>query len=207
MSSAGPSIADNGFENPNQGPNTWKQANGVGGGDLTGSNWTITGGAGITRNVSGIQNGTVASEGEQFGLIQSTGSFTQTISGFETGAEYTLSLLTMARQAQNFGNDLEVVLDAGLASEIVLLDIAEVTASSFTEFESALFSAEKDSYSLTLRSSLDGGNLSGDRTTFIDNIFFNQQSIAVPEPATISIWLLLGAIVGGGAWWRRRAKA
>lgn len=135
---AGPAIAENGFENSVQPDGQWKQANGFGSGDLTGSNWTITGGAGITRNFSAFHSGNIpAPEGDQHALIQDTGAFSQDVSGFERGAEYTLSLLAMARQANQFGNDLEVVLDAGLASEIVLLDIAEVTANSFTEFESA----------------------------------------------------------------------
>lgn len=182
----GPTILDNGFESPVQPANNWEQANGVGGGSLAGSLWTITGSAGITRNISPFQNGAIpAPEGEQHALIQSTGSFVQTITGFETNSVYELSLLAMARQqGPNGGNDLEVILDQGLASEIVLIDIGEITSPRFTEIVSPAFIAAKDSYTLTIRSSLNGGQLSGDRTTFFDNVWFNQLEQAVPEPAT-----------------------
>jgi len=203
----GPTIGDNGFENPVQPDNNWEQANGFGGGSLAGSLWTITGGAGITRNISPFQNGNIrAPEGDQHALIQgASGSFVQTISGFELNAEYTLSLLTMARQSGAFGNDLEVVLDDGLASEIVLLDIPEVTFSSFTELESPSFLAAKDTYELTIRASLNGGVLGGDRTTFFDNVWFNQLTVGIiPEPSAFLIWSLLAGL--GIATGRRRSR-
>ncbi|MEM7390860.1 MAG: hypothetical protein AAF492_00810, partial [Verrucomicrobiota bacterium] len=175
----GPDIADNGFERPVQPINSWEQANGTGAGDLGGSAWTITGAAGITRNISPFQNGgRRAPEGEQHALLQQVGAFVQTVCGFEIGSAYTLSLLTMARQGQGFGNDLQVLLDVGLPSEIPLIDITEVTNSRFTEVESGTFVALKDSYTLTIRASLNGGNLTGDRTTFFDNVWFNQQTEA-----------------------------
>lgn len=188
----GPAIADNGFENPVQPDNNWEQANGNGGGSLAGSAWTITGGAGITRNISPFQNGGIpAPEGDQHALIQQTGSFVQTITGFGVGTDYELSLLAMARQGQSGGNDLEVLLDAGLATEIVLLDMSEITFSSFTELTSGQFLATKDSYELTIRASRNGNNLDGDRTTFFDNVWFNQLTDPViPEPATATITLL-----------------
>jgi hypothetical protein len=188
----GPTIADNGFENPVQpgtsGFDAFKQANGTGNGTLAGSAWTIIGGAGITRNVSAFQNGGIfAPEGEQHALIQAVGSFMQTITGFEVGAEYSFSLLTMARQAGAGGNDLEVLLDAGLPTEIPLIDYAEVIFTSFTEAESASFLAQKDSYELTIRSTLNDGLLTGDRTTFFDALWFNQLSTYIPEPATAAL--------------------
>ena len=64
-------VAEGGFENPVQPNNNWEQANGTGGGSLVGSQWTITGGAGITRNFSAFQNGNIpAPEGVQHALIQ-----------------------------------------------------------------------------------------------------------------------------------------
>jgi len=205
----GPTIADNGFENPVQPDNDWKQANGVGGGDLSGSAWTITGAAGITRNISAFQDGGIpAPEGDQHALIQNSGSFVQTISGFEVGAEYSLSLLTMARQAANGGTAFDVLLDADLGTQIVLFDIAEVIFSSFTELESPAFVAEKDSYELSIVGSLEGG-LSDRRTTFFDNVWFNQLTEApttvIPEPSTLLIWSLLAGLAMGLGW-RRRTK-
>jgi hypothetical protein len=201
----GPTIAHNGFESPNQGANTWEQANGTGGGTLAGSAWTITGSAGITQNFSAFQNGNVpAPEGVQHALIQGTGSFTQTISGFLDETDYNLSLSAMARQSGQFGNDLEVILDLGLPTELTILDNPLITANSFTELTSSTFTAQKDSYTLTIRSSLNGGQLTGDRTTFFDNVWFNQVTTAVPEPSTIVLWLVSGVALVGIAIWRRR---
>ncbi len=198
-----PVIPDGGFENPVQPPNNWKQANGIGGGDLTGSAWTITNGAGITRNISPFQNGGIpAPEGAQHGLLQATGGFEQTLTGFVPNTAYELSLFTMARQGQNFGNDLEIVLDAGLPTELFLVDIPEVTFNAFTEITSPSFIAFKDSYTLTIRSTLDGGNLTGDRTTFIDDLRFDNLGV-IPEPATATLALLGAAAVLG----RRRRRA
>ena len=167
----GPAIADNGFESPDQGPNTWEQANGVGGGDLTGSLWTISGNAGISQNRSAFHNGGIyATEGVQMGLIQGNGSFVQTVTGFNPGADYELSIHACRRGGA--GSDLELVLDAGLASEIVVIDIPEITSVGYRE-ESGSFMALKESYTLTIRASNDGGNLTGDRTTFVDNVWFN----------------------------------
>ncbi|MEO2032590.1 MAG: right-handed parallel beta-helix repeat-containing protein [Planctomycetaceae bacterium] len=170
---------DGGFEDPVQPDNTFEQASGTGDGDLTGSAWTITAGAGITRNLSPFQNGgIVAPEGSQHGLIQGTGEFSQTVSGFESGKEYEFSLQTMARQSGAGGNSLEVILDAGLATEITLVDISEVTFDSFTEVVSPTFVAGKDSYTLTIKSDRDGGTLTGDRTTMVDDAQFRQTTVA-----------------------------
>ncbi len=201
----GPTILDNGFENPVQPANQFEQATGTGNGSLAGSLWALTGSAGITRNLSAFQNGAIrAPEGDQHALIQSIGSFQQTITGFDEDAVYELSLLTMARQGQAFGNDLEVILDLGLATQVTLIDLSEVTFNRFTEVTSGAFTAAKDSYTLTIRSTLNGGQLSGDRTTFFDNVWFNQLETApVPEP-TVAV-LALGSL--GALMLRRRAVA
>jgi hypothetical protein len=126
-------INHTGFESPVQPDNTWEQAHGVGAGTLNGSAWTFIGGAGITRNLSAFQNqGIPAPVGQQHALIQGAGSLRQDASGFEPGHQYELSLLTMARQHAQKGNNLRVILDAGLSTEQVLLDIDEVTFKQFT---------------------------------------------------------------------------
>lgn len=181
--SRSPPIADQGFERPVQPAGEWKQASGIGDGSLDGAPWTFTDGAGITGNHSPFQMGASAREGQQHALIQASGSVKQTIGGFKPGAKYSLCLLAMARQGQEYGgNDLEVVLDAGQATEVVLLDIPEVTFERFTKLQSDKFVAEKEIYVLTIRASQGGGKLTGDRTTFVDYVWFNQLR-SPPEPA------------------------
>ncbi|MEO2025088.1 MAG: G8 domain-containing protein [Fuerstiella sp.] len=176
-------VLDNGFEFPVQPDNAFEQASGTGAGTLVGSQWTISGGAGITRNLSAFQSGGIpAPEGEQHGLIQGGGFFRQTVNGFVPGAQYDLSLLTMARQGGRFGNDLEVVLDQGLPTEVGLIDIPEVTFSSFTEVTSSTFLATKASYTLTISSDLNEGALAGDRTTFFDDARFEVLVPVNPDP-------------------------
>ena len=116
--------------------------------------------------------------------------FEQTVGGFLVGADYSLSLMTMFRQGRDGGNDLEVILDLGLETEQYLIDIDEVTFTSFTEIESSSFFAEKDSYTLTIRST---NPFSGqDRTTAFDNVWFNQLTNPVPEPGTFVLAGMMG---------------
>ncbi len=199
----GPVIGDSGFENPVQPAGQFEQATGTGGGTLVGSLWTFAGGSGITRNISAFQSGShVAPEGIQHAILQGRGaSMTQTIDGFIGGVQYQLSLLTMARQHAQYGNDLEVILDLGLPTERMILDMSEVTFNKFTEVLSDPFMATKDSYTLTIRADLNGGLLTGDHTTFVDDVQIN---ILVPEPCTL---VLTGLVVAGlGGYVRRRRQ-
>jgi len=199
----GPVVGDGGFENPVQPDGQFEQATGTGNGTLVGSLWTFAGGAGITRNISAFQsNSHVAPEGVQHALMQGRGSsMTQTIDGFIGGVQYQLSLLTMARQHAQYGNDLEVILDLGLPTERMILDMSEVTFDKFTEVLSDPFMATKDSYTLTIRADLNGGLLTGDRTTFLDDVQIN---ILVPEPCTLALAGLAAAALAGYA--RRRGR-
>jgi hypothetical protein len=201
----GPSIANNGFEAPGFTNNQFKYQFQMTAAEVTAATWTMAGGSGISHNISAFQgnSGDRAPEGEQLAFFQGAGSsFSQMITGFDMGADYELSLMAMAR-ALGGGNDLEVLLDAGLATEIVLLDIGEVTNVSFEEMVSGAFTADRQSYMLTVRTSLNGGQLSGDRTTFVDNIWFNQLTEVIPEPATATL-AMLGL---GGLLMRRRREA
>jgi hypothetical protein len=164
-------INHTGFESPVQPDNTWEKAHGVGAGTLNGSAWTFIGGGGITRNLSAFQNqGIPAPIGQQHALIQGAGSLRQDASGFEPGHQYELSLLTMARQHAQKGSNLRVILDAGLSTEQVLLDIDEVTFKQFTRVTGTLFEASKPSYTISIIADGNGGALLGDRTTFVDEV-------------------------------------
>ena len=58
----------------------------------------------------------------------------QTVTGFEIGQPYAISLLTMARQRTPVGNDLEIVLDLGLPTE----QVKQAMIKKFTEYVNAL---------------------------------------------------------------------
>ena len=68
----------------------------------------------------------------------------------------------MARQLAPFGSDLEVVLDQGLATEQKILEIDQVNFNAFTRVTSNTFIARKDSYTLTIRSTQNGGSFDGE---------------------------------------------
>src|SRR5206468_3281540 len=79
-----PSIGDTGFEQVQ-----------VGAGDYqyrpTGSPWTFSGNSGISANNSAFTSGNPpAPEGTQVAFLQTTGSFTQTVTGWSAGS-YVLS--------------------------------------------------------------------------------------------------------------------
>ncbi|MEO2031700.1 MAG: NosD domain-containing protein, partial [Planctomycetaceae bacterium] len=182
-------ILDGGFESPVQPDNDWELANGSGNGTLADSQWTMTGGAGITRNLSAFQRSSTpmntgfvpAPEGEQHALIQNTGSMTQTVTGFEIGRTYDLRMLTMGRQFGSGGGNLEVTLDAGLATETVLLDIPQVSFTRFTEVVSSTFVATKSSYTLTITS-----DPSGSQTTFFDDVQFGLAGPAITIDGSVA---------------------
>ena len=132
--------------------------------------------AGLTSNLSSFQSGIAAPEGIQHGVLNNDANLTQTISGFTVGAPYTVNLLTMARQLAPFGSDLEIVLDQGLPTELKILEIDEVIFNAFTRVASNTFFAIKDSYTLTIRSTQNGGALTGDRSTMIDDVRIVRQA-------------------------------
>ncbi len=199
VSRAVPVIANGGFETPVQpgdsGFDAFEQANGIGNGTLAGSVWTFSGGAGISRNISAFQNaGIPAPEGEQHAILQGLDAeITQLVGGFEVGERYSLSLEVKGRNGQNGGNNLQVVLDPGGPNEQVILDIPEVTnLDQFITVDSAIFQAFDTDIQLLVRSNLDG--LSGDRTTFVDDLRFNFITTPIPEPSSAAV--LVGLFVG-----------
>ena len=144
-----------------------------------GAGWTFAGRAsGLSHNDGGYQGAAAAPEGEQVAFIQFQASMSQTVAGFEPGARYSLSWAEQHRTNVNVGpNDLEIVLDAGLPSQVVLSPAHLVTNTSFEQRTSAPFVAAKASYTLTFRTNNPNG---GDHTTFADDVRFNFVSEPLP---------------------------
>ena len=159
-------LYDGSFESPVMGANLFKQANGTGGGTLSGSAWVFSAGGGMTRNNSAFHNGAIsAQDGQQFAILQHGASFSQTVSGFVPGNTYTLNFQAARRTSDANSSD----------TYSVLLDGAPVYTETWTNNgginqawvpKSTTFVATKDSYVMTF----DTADQPGDETTFIDNI-------------------------------------
>lgn len=171
-------LADPGFENPVQPANTFEQASGTGGGTLTGSAWTFSPTAGITRNISPFQNaGLTAPEGQQFGLIQRAGSIQQNGAGFIPGFEYTLTVSTALRNqgaiAQgplSFYNDLRILVDGQSVY------YGAVTNTNFQDVTTVAFTTNSATPQIRFVTS-DPQN--ADRTVFLDNIRISSPSFSI----------------------------
>ena len=168
-------VLDPGFELPALDLHQYATSVGNSPGELTGTPWSYLGNVGITRNLSAFQTGLIpAPTGDQHALLRATGILARTISGFEIGQQYRFDLLTMARQFGLKGNNLVVQLNPGQPDQVDLIDIPEVTFGEFTRVTSDPFVATSSSYTLAIYADRNGGELTGDRTTFIDDVRFQR---------------------------------
>lgn len=187
LSAPAQTITDGGFETPDQpgtsGFDNFEQANGTGNGTLAGSPFTFTGGAGISENGSAFQGTQLAAEGDQLALIQDTGSFSQTISGFTVGQMFNLTFQVAARGEQTGGNPFTVTI----GGDTIFTDTVGPTSGSFTPVTSSNFTAASDTLTLTFTGDADARP--GDNTSFFDALAIN----VVPEPASLG-FLALGGL-------------
>lgn len=163
ISRAVPTVPDGGFENPVQPARGFKQAVGIGTGELSGSAWNFAGGGGITTNGSEFMP-PKAPEGSQAAILQnSDAGFRTIVNGFEPGVTYSLSLEAAGRRGG--AADFRVMLDGG----ILMFGGSETLSpaiGSYQTFTSDEFTASGESATLRFETSDDG-------TTFIDDIRFN----------------------------------
>ncbi len=149
-------VADAGFEQPVVGSGQFQY-------DPTGSPWTFAGNAGISGNGSGFTSGNPnAPDGAQVALIQTTGSFSQSVANWTAGS-YTVSFETAQRgnynlpQKQNFA---------------VLIDGATVgtftpSGTSYQSYSTPAFTVAAGTHTITFQG-LDSAG--GDNTAFVDAI-------------------------------------
>lgn len=144
---------DFGFETPILGDGNFIYA-------TTGSPWTFSSGSGISSNNSGFTDSQVAPQGVQIAFLQGVSSFSQSISGFMAGTQYTLTF--SAAQRLNFGGiqDFAVFLDD------TLLGTFTPASTSYQDI-SVSFSTSTGTHTLTFQGLNTAG---GDNTSFIDNI-------------------------------------
>ncbi len=173
-----PQPGNSGFENYALAPN----AHEYGPNGQPGVVWSFSGGAGLSRDISGFQGGSgvPAPEGSQIAFIQGGGAVSQNVSGFTPGAGYSVGWYEASRGAGNSPptshDDLRVVVDGNVAGPLHVVSNPNYTAGS------ANFTATAATQSLSLEAT---GNLGGDVTTFVDYPRFALTS-AAPNPVTFA---------------------
>ncbi len=172
------SALDNpGFEVPDKGTGGWEYA-------PVGATWTFTPAKSGLSGPNGPWKCNSTSPdplGDQFGYLQEISIISQDLSGLVTGATYTISFYESYRTAMSPSNDLAVVLDAGLGTEVTIYTNAGVANPTWEARQTDQFVAGKTSYALTFRAT---NPLGGDRSTLIDGVSLN--ALASPGPPTVS---------------------
>lgn len=158
-----PSVADGGFENPVQPGSAFKQATGTGAGELDGTAWSFFGGGGITAKGSSFLP-PLAPEGSQAAILQNVNArFSGTVSGFEPGVTYSLSLDAAGRKGG--AADFQVRL-GGKILRFEGSDTLSPSGSGYVNYTSDKFTTRGESLPLSFEAT-------GKGTSFIDDIRFN----------------------------------
>jgi hypothetical protein len=184
-------------------------------------NWTfsVPSTAGGVFNGSGIINASGTSawwgpapkptgfDGDQFGFVQTGGSFSQTFTAPFTG-QFNVSWLEASRNDHSLLNPLATF--DGTQSYQVLLD--SLVIGTFSTLSAQNFQAEASSSFMLVGGSsynliFQGTTTSGDHTAYIDRIALQGTPVAVPGPIVgAGVPGLALAFGGAFAWWRRRKQ-
>ena len=174
-----------GFEMPDKGAGGWEYFDTMDAGELAAAVWTHTGaGAGLSGANGPWKCDSTSPDplGDQFAFLQAAASISQDLTNLVIGATYTLGFYESYRTAQAPSNDLNVVLDEGLGTEVQIYTNAAVTNPTWEARETAEFVATKSSYTLTFRATHPLG--AGDRSTLIDGVVTNV--VDLPGPPTVT---------------------
>lgn len=135
----------------------------------TNAGWTFVGRSGIQGNGS-VWHGGPAPDGTQTGVIQNTGTISQTIS-FPSGGNYTLRFIAQGRSDNDGSNPIKVTLDG--------VQIGLVTPSGLQyETFNMPFTVTAGDHIIQFA----GMNTAGDRATFIDAVEIVTGTINPPPP-------------------------
>ena len=171
-------LDDPGFETPDKGDAGWEYR-------PVGGLWNYVGGAGVSGPNGPWKCNSVSPDplGDQFGFLQgAAASISQDLTGLAVGATYELSFFEAYRTAQAPDNDLSVILDEGLGTQLTIYNNPQVNNATWEARTTDQFVAAKESYTLTFRTTLPPGG--GDRTTIIDSVLVN--TVALPGAPTVS---------------------
>jgi hypothetical protein len=157
---------------------------------VTGWTFGVSGGAsydGILIDNSGLSAHNIP-DGDFAALIQGTGSISQTISGFSSGA-YQLSFMLESRGGGDGPNPLSVTIDGSPITFASASTVAPSSSTNFALFTSDPFDVTAGSHTLEIDGTIPYG--AQDKSTFVDVV-----NIAlVPEPAVI---VQVGVLLLGG---------
>jgi len=170
------SALDNtGFETPDKGDAGWEYA-------PAGASWGFSAKAGLSGPNGPWKCNSVSPDplGNQFAYLQYDATITQNMSGLVIGATYDLNFFESYRTQKDPGNDLSVILDEGLATEVTIYSNSNVTNGTWMLRRTALFVAAKSAYTLTFRSTNPLGG-TADRATLIDGVLL---TLVDPPPIT-----------------------
>jgi uncharacterized protein (DUF2141 family) len=150
-----PTPGDAGFEQPSVGAGQFQY-------DPTGSPWTFTGLAGISANNSGFTAGNPpAPERLQVALVQETGSFSQSVTGWAAGS-YTINFLAAQR-----GNHQASQQNVNVLVDGVVVGTFTPSGTSYLSYSTSAFNVTSGSHTITFQG-LDSAG--GDNTVFIDDV-------------------------------------
>lgn len=161
-------LGNAGFEVPDQGSAGFQYA-------PDGASWAFTPGkSGLAGPDSPWKCGNLSPDpqGDQFAYLQGASMITQNLIDLVVGGVYDLSFFESYRTGKQPGNDLRVILDEGLLTQVVIYTNPSVTNTTWALRQSAQFVAVKSSYTLTFRSTFPTGT--GDCTTIIDGVTLTQ---------------------------------
>ena len=177
---AGPAGAldNSGFEVPDKGDAGWEYA-------PAGASWAFTPAKSGLSGPGGPWRCNSTSPdplGDQFAYLQRDSTISQDLTHLVVGATYNLSFFESCRTAYGSSNDLAVVIDEGLGTEVTIYFNAAVANATWQARQTDPFVAAKTSYALTFRTT---NPLGGDRSTLIDGVTVNP--LASPGPPTVSV--------------------
>ena len=149
------SVADSGFETVQVGSGHYMY-------NPTGSPWTFAGNSGIAANNSAFTSGNPpAPQGTQVAFLQTTGSFTQTVTGWAAGS-YVLTFDAAQRgNYQASHQDFEVLVDGTVISTFT------PSGTSYLSYSTVAFTVTAGSHTITFQG-LDSAG--GDNTAFVDAV-------------------------------------
>lgn len=159
-STAGPvtlTVPNSGFEPPVIGNTLWQFA-------PTGGSWTFENGGGITGMNSAFTGApSSAPQGVQVAFIQGTGSAYQTVSGFQAGTNYiiTVSAIQRTNCCNAGGQDIGVFIDNTQVGSF------HPNSTAYSDYSTAAFTTSSGSHTIKF---LGLNPLGGDHTAFIDNV-------------------------------------